>query len=330
MAQDSKIEWTDHTFNPWIGCTKVSPGCKHCYAEADMDNRRKRVTWGINGTRSVTSYMYWRKVLAWNRDAEFSGERKRVFCASLADVFEYWEGQVVDSHGNGLWWDTSQFEYTGRPDKAVISEKYTDVEGTPTFNHHTEQKEDHEFLTLDIIRHFLFKLIEQTPHLDWLLLTKHPENIMKIVPEHWQSKFPDNVWIGTSVEDQTAANKRIPELLKVPAAVRFLSCEPQLSEISFRWAQWHDYKNRANGTPVMHEGEQCISYGQYDGIKGVNWVIQGGESGHNKRQFDLQWAYKMRDECKEAGIAYFFKQIDKKQAIPEDLMIREFPKTTIV
>lgn len=88
MGKNSGIEWTDHTFNPWIGCSKVSPGCEHCYAEALMDTRYGRVTWGPNGTRVQTSESNWQKPLAWNRDARRTGRRQRVFCASLADVFE--------------------------------------------------------------------------------------------------------------------------------------------------------------------------------------------------------------------------------------------------
>jgi len=86
--ENSKIEWTDHTFNPWIGCTKVSAGCKNCYAEAFMDKRLKRAKWGAQGTRVRTTEQYWKKPLAWNKKAEKAGVRQRVFCASLADVFE--------------------------------------------------------------------------------------------------------------------------------------------------------------------------------------------------------------------------------------------------
>ena len=88
MAENSNIEWTHHTHNPWVGCSKVSPGCKHCYAERDMDKRRGFAKWGDQGTRVVTSESNWRKPLAWDRKAKAAGERHRVFCASLADVFE--------------------------------------------------------------------------------------------------------------------------------------------------------------------------------------------------------------------------------------------------
>jgi protein gp37 len=88
MAENSKIEWTDHTFNPWIGCTKVSPACDNCYAEAMMDTRYGRVRWGSGQQRVRTSESNWRQPLRWNRDAGKAGTRPFVFCASLADVFD--------------------------------------------------------------------------------------------------------------------------------------------------------------------------------------------------------------------------------------------------
>lgn len=88
--QNSKIEWTDHTFNPWVGCAKVSPGCDHCYA-AELNKRFKKVVWGepgVRGTRNLTSDSYWQKPLVWNRKAKREGKIAKVFCASMADVFD--------------------------------------------------------------------------------------------------------------------------------------------------------------------------------------------------------------------------------------------------
>lgn len=173
MGRESKISWTHSTFNPWIGCTKVSAGCAHCYAEATMDTRWGRVKWGDNGTRSKTSEKYWRDPIRWNADAIAARERRRVFCASLADVFEDrdelipWRSELMD-------------------------------------------------------------LIIATPQLDWLLLTKRPENIDRMVGG-WTNRH--NVWLGTSVENQETANERIPKLMQCGAAVLFLSCEPLLGPI---------------------------------------------------------------------------------------------------
>lgn len=94
MAENTKIEWADDTFNPWIGCTKVAPECKNCYAETRMDKRLKKVKWGPNGTRTVTSPAYWNNLTGWNYKAMMAGVKRRVFCASLADVFEDWQGEL--------------------------------------------------------------------------------------------------------------------------------------------------------------------------------------------------------------------------------------------
>lgn len=88
MAENSKISWTNHTFNPWMGCVKVSSGCANCYAETLVTGRMGRDVWGADKPRQVTSDANWKKPRKWNRDAEKAGERLRVFCASLCDVFE--------------------------------------------------------------------------------------------------------------------------------------------------------------------------------------------------------------------------------------------------
>jgi len=136
----------------------------------------------------------------------------------------------------------------------------------------------------------LWPLIESTPALDWLLLTKRPENILQMVPQSWLTgQWPGHVWIGTSVEDQQRAEARIPELLQVPARVRFLSLEPLLEPLDLsKWLPPH---------PM-----EC----------GIHWVIVGGESGPMHRPMDLAWARKIRDQCKAAGVAFFFKQTSSR------------------
>jgi len=93
MSEGSKIEWTEHTFNPWWGCAKVSPGCKNCYAEGMSNRHTKRLfghesVWGIHNPRGFFNAKHWQKPYEWNRKAEKAGRRDRVFCASMADVFE--------------------------------------------------------------------------------------------------------------------------------------------------------------------------------------------------------------------------------------------------
>jgi protein gp37 len=155
----------------------------------------------------------------------------------------------------------------------------------------------------------LWDLIFKTPNLDWQLLTKRPQNITKMVPATWLSgNWPSNVWAGTSVEDQAAADKRIPVLVQVPAAVRFLSCEPLLGPVNLKGVK---------------EGD-------------LQWVIVGGESGHGARPMDLAWVRSLKDQCQSKGIALWVKQLggvrNKRHELadlPEDLQIREFPSQEV-
>jgi protein gp37 len=129
----------------------------------------------------------------------------------------------------------------------------------------------------------LWSLIGETPALDWLLLTKRPEQINALVP--WKKSWPSNVWIGTTVETQEWARKRIPHILKCPATVRFISCEPLLGPLDLRpWL-------------VSQEGSNAI-----------DWVIAGGESGHGARPTNPMWVKSLRDQCVEVGTAFHFKQ----------------------
>jgi len=140
--ENSRIQWTHHTFNGWIGCSHKSkhPGCAHCYAEDEQADRRGRVVWGPKGTRSMTRPDYWKNPLRWNEEARRSGIRKRVFAFSLADVFEDWKGYVTQK-----WMD--------------------------------EGRSHQRMITMDQARQELFQLIDATQYLDWLLLTKRPENV---------------------------------------------------------------------------------------------------------------------------------------------------------
>ena len=247
MAKNSKIEWTDHTFNPWIGCTKVSDGCKHCYAETLMDKRYGRVQWGPQGTRVRTSAANWRKPVQWNKQAAAEGRRYKVFCASLADVFE---------------------------DRPELVEW----------------------------RRELLDLIIRTPRLDWLILTKRPENVNRMIEQAtgfseasmWFHAAP-HVWIGTSVENQETADKRIPHLLQIPARVRFLSMEPLLGPVDLNLGNWHTSPAEC---PAWYDWCNCS----------IDWVIVGGESGHNARPMHPDWARSLRDQCVAAGVPVFFKQ----------------------
>lgn len=313
MAEASKIQWCDATFNPWRGCTKVSEGCRGCYAEAQ--SKRNPLTlgvWGPGGTRVVASESMWREPLKWERLAREGklpdgtpnpdGHRPRVFCASLADVFEQWDGPMADAAGNRL------HRGDGLVGGAVrsshwYSESPCDDSGAP-------------LLTADDVRARLLCLIHQTPGLDWLLLTKRPEHVRATLTrmaergddggdlaKQWLYDSPmPNVWIGTSVENQAAADARVPHLLRVPAAVRFLSCEPLLGPVRLKDVPG---LNKLPGVHVM-EGR---------GPAGIDWVIVGGESGPGARPFDLAWARSLRDQCEAAGVPYFLKQLGERPYI---------------
>lgn len=266
MGENTKIEWAHHTFNPWMGCTKVSAGCKNCYAEQQMDKHYKKVQWGLSGKRLRTSKDNWRKPIQWNKWAKERGIRYRVFCASLADVFE------------------------DKPDQPEMDDWRAD----------------------------LMRLISATPNLDWLLLTKRPENVVSKINKaiklissddnaadlmvamewlgwvkHGSDYTLPNVWIGASVEDQDAADKRIPELLKIPAKVRFLSMEPLLGAVNLGF-----FGTVSNDISVNYRHVREM----------IHWVIVGGESGTNARPMRPDWAQSIRDQCVTAGVPFLFKQ----------------------
>jgi protein gp37 len=256
MAENSKIEWCHHTFNPWIGCQKVSPGCDHCYAEAMMDTRYGRVQWGPHGERKRTSQDNWKMPLRWAKRA--NGDRPRVFCASLAD----W----LDNRAPREW------------------------------------------------RSDLGRLIEATPELDWLLLTKRPENYEKLAP--WRlDEIPSNVWLGVTCEDQAHYERRwaILSRQRIRATAKFVSYEPALGPLT-------KLRLQLAGTVP-------------------SWIICGGESGNGARHIKPKWVRALRDECANLGIAFFLKQIgsnhhrwgnirgkgDDMREWPEELRVRQFP-----
>ena len=228
MGKDSRIEWTHHTFNPWWGCIKVSSACDHCYAET-WAKRLGEDLWGPHAPRRFFSDAHWKEPLKWDRDAAKDNVRRRVFCASMADVFE------------------------NRPD--LVSERLR-----------------------------LLDLIARTPNLDWLLLTKRIHLVRKQLPKGYE--FPRNVWLGTTVEDQESARKRIEHLLAFKSpAVRFLSCEPLLGPVDL--------------SEFLVRGESGTR---------IDWVIAGGESGPGSRPMDPAWPAALQKQCSRARVPFHFKQ----------------------
>jgi protein gp37 len=254
VGKDSSIEWTDHTFSPWWGCTKVSEGCTHCYADT-LSRRFGHDVWGPKAPRRFFGDKHWQEPLKWNKQADADGVRRRVFCASMADVFERHMLPNVQSQ-------------------------------------------------LTMARSRLWELIEQSPHLDWLLLTKRPENIREMVPVRWLHEVPANVWYGTSTENQEQADTRIPELLKVPAVVRFLSAEPLLGPIDLSYNRFCLRLGLGPPNPPDWQRKRYVN----PMIHGIHWVIAGGESGPGARPMHPDWARSLRDQCTAAGVAFHFKQ----------------------
>jgi len=314
----TSIQWCDFTLNPILGCSKVSEACRDCYAEVSTPVRVHRSRgvelWGDAGARHETKG--WEaQARRWNRAAEKEGRRARVFCASLSDVFE---------------------------DRA---------EWVP-------------------VRARLARLVAETPHLDWLLLTKRPENAHRL----WAAACPfadaqadaraqaeeddddldldpgacvcgdhaccaegwiPNVWLGTTVENQARADERIPHLLAVPAAVRFLSCEPLLERVDL--SRWLPATSGNCGHCGGIDGGHDRAHHGYDADgHGVDWCIIGGESGSRARPFNIAWARDLVSQCRAAGVAPFVKQLGANPRVkheigdasewPEDLRVREFPK----
>ena len=236
MGEKTNITWCDHTFNPWIGCTKVSPGCANCYAERENNfHKWNKDGWGDDAPRVRTSEKNWQNPIKWAKQAVRDGVTRRVFCASLADVF----------------------------DPLVPFEWLVD----------------------------LWKLVSITQEiggLEWLILTKRPENIATRVPT--ELTFPTScIRMGVTAENQEMADLRILELLRSWQGKNFVSYEPALGAIDFT--------------------QHLAGYLRYGyGSLNVQWLICGGESGPDARSMHPDWARSTRDQCRAAGVPFFFKQ----------------------
>lgn len=244
MAENSKIEWTVHTWNPWMGCTKVGPPCDNCYAEGMMDLRYGKVRWGTGQPRVRTSEANWKMPHRWNRAAAAAGRIDTVFCLSLGDI---WDNEV-----DPLW------------------------------------------------RHQAFSVMESTPHLLYLLLSKRIGNADRMCdPMAGNPCLPRNAALGATFGNQEEYDrdriklKRAGEVLG--ARFTFASIEPMLG-------------------PVILDSNA------------PDWIICGGESGPHARMMDPQWARDLRDASARFGRAFFMKQMTGKKPIPPDLMVRQFPR----
>jgi protein gp37 len=232
MGNSTKIEWCDMTFNPWIGCTKVSPACDFCYAENLMDTRYGRARWGAGEDRVRTSAGNWSQPRRWNKAAQGLAERPFVFCASLADVF--------DNEVDELW------------------------------------------------RNDLFAVIEDTPNLVWLLLTKRIGNVLKMTdPARGNRCLPPNAAIGATLPNQEEYDRD-------------------------RMKLWE----------VKQRREPLFTFGSFEPLLGPvildsyapDWIIVGGESGSNARTMNLDWARSLKRQATELGRVFNFKQVGGRTA----------------
>lgn len=305
MGATSKISWTDATFNPFIGCQHATytgadgkehahQGCLHCYAEADMDKRRKRVTWGgeqDGGTRSRTSAAYWRDPIKWNKAAQAAGVRRKVFCASLADVFEAWSGPILDHNGERCCYEPKQGWLT----------QPASIEQPPA---------GARFATMTDIRRDLFRLIDATPWLDWLLLTKRPQHVEAMwgLPEDEGTGFHAippggtrplkhraNVWFLISASEQATYEWAVPWLARLRhiAPVTGISAEPLLGPLNL---------NLLGVLPFDICPQMTWVY------QVVNWIITGGESG-SERPCNVDWLQDVIDQCRGLPVKVFTKQL---------------------
>lgn len=300
MAEQTGIEWCDATFNPWWGCEKVSPGCAHCYADTLAHRRAPgRELWGAGHEYRLFGDKHWADPLRWARTLPAKlGRRPRVFCASMADVFEE------------------------RPE-------------------------------LEDPRVRLMMLIETTPELDWLVLTKRPE-----FARDWLGRWHDaiergnfpagtraprpypNMWLGVSIEN-ARHTWRADVLRQIPAAIRFISAEPLLGSL---------FPKIGPGVGQNAVSSAALTVGELErpgraplSLEGIDWVIVGGESGPGAREMRPEWAYELVQHCDQHGVAPFVKQLGAvagkllnagtkgqlHEAFPEALKRREFPSSTL-
>lgn len=233
----TQIAWTEATWNPVVGCSRTSEGCRYCYAFALHDKRHRAYLQGKlqNFPQYAHPFNTVQFISKRLNDPRRWRNPRRIFVNSMSDLF-------------------------------------------------------HEAVT-DAQIQAVLDVCEQSPRHTFQLLTKRAERLASF-------SYPVNVWLGVTVENQAAADARIPALAATPASVRFLSCEPLLEPLALA-------------------------------LDGIHWVIVGGEkAGQRARCMSPDWARDIRDQCAWAGVAFFMKQMTNEAAIPDDLMVRQYPEIT--
>lgn len=281
----SKIAWTDKTWNPVVGCTKVSPGCKNCYAER-MAHRLAHM--GKEGYASVT-----------HKEGGWNGRIYHLFNNRLDKPLHWKKARKIFLCSMGdLFHESVPFEFICK----------------------------------------IMTIIGKTRHHTYQILTKRPERVVELC--RWIlggteqisiAPWLPNIWLGVTAENQEMADKRIPTLLQIPAAVRFVSVEPMLGPVNL---------NETSVGNIIGPCDECGKFkGNCDccmGIPSLDWVIIGCESGPKRRPCDPDWMIDLVGQCKAAGVASYVKQVNvggkalgiKDMALwPKELQgIQEFPK----
>lgn len=332
--KDTAIQWVDHSWSPWIGCSKVSPGCLNCYAEHLMDTRLGRVRWGPGNPRSRTSAKYWAEPARWNRNLECLA---RCTGCGRSGPASSWDEDVANEGGPAA--------AACCPDNSRIPEYATVF---PSLCDWLDPEVPAEWLA------DFMGLVHRTPNLRWLLLTKRPElwrarvngvsllhparelsggwdpncSDVREIARKWveDGTPPPNVAVGVSAEDQTRWDERVLSLVKIPARWRFVSVEPMLGPIDMR-------------NVVDDDNNSCDPLTGDWGVEGrghtgpsqsrVHQVIFGGESGPGARPCHVDWVRGGLRQCREAGVKAFVKQLgsnaveDLSAVIPEATVAKD-------
>lgn len=295
MGAETKIQWCHHTFNPWVGCAKVHAGCTHCYAEKSPAAKLRMggsIEWGEvwqGGDRVVVADSTWKQPLRWAQESARAGERRRVFCASLADVLEVPEMPPFERLTTAL---RDTVHHVRQQQEGARRRLWDVIRQTAELQPSVGSDQVVRWVPHDDPRNAW----SRAPGLDWLLLTKRPEN-WRLVPEDVRPL----VWLGTSVSDQKTADEWVPRLLEAQGfRLRFLSVEPLLGPADLkRWMPWVFRKGVTKPFALPAEG----------GTRGVEWVIVGGESGPGARPCAVEWVSDVVRQCREAGVPCFVKQL---------------------
>lgn len=279
MGRNSKIQWTHHTANFWWGCVRIAEGCRHCYAEA-QSRRWGRAAWGPDRPRQFVRSI-WSDLPRWNAAARDAGVRQRVFVSSMSDFFER-DALVTNADGDFLYYDDDPTRPT--PDAGS----------------------GRTLLTIAGLRRAALRLIDQCDWLDFLMLTKRPQNIRPAwllaadAPSRRRGEGRTverrNVWLGVSVATQREADALLPivDYNRDLCAGVFASAEPLVEAIEFRNGEGNRYALPTRGAPNYVP---------------VDWLIVGGESGPAARPCKIRWIADVRRAGAAVGVPVFVKQL---------------------